>query len=1125
MGHRERLRRAVFLATVFLAGQFAVDVARAAEPPSFNYKTTLLQVAYPSRMAQDNVGNLYVVDSRSDKVYVFDRYGALVQLVAVGQPRTIAYDSVSDVVYVGTPQGIFVLGEKSAHIVPSEAGDPIDMDVDSQGNLYVVDGVSDSVKVFTCCNDERVSKMSGASFGGGSGWFPVSIEVGAGVESDGVTPGEMIYVGYSVQSLQANNTSHMVRVYGSGGASWVRSYGVPRKTDSSAPLGASELVAASGLTVDPSGRVYVADSYDGRVIVFDEVGVVISGGTLSVPEIPQDVFYDRYGRVVVSDQTGGVQVYVVDGDVDNVAPSLPSLVSPVGGVTVVSTPELRISNATDQNGDSLVYDFVVASDVSMVNVVWEANGVAEGEKVTFVSVDASAGLQEDTVYYWRVRASDGLYYSKYSQTTSFLVNETNNAPLINSGSASPSGGVVSVEESVDAATFNPVRLSVFGQDSDMVGFTAVWMVDGVEVSQGYVANNDEVVYEYQASRGTAGDHTVEVVLEDVRTGAVAASGGSQNWALKVYRYNSAPTIPGLHMPEEGADVKVTTEPSTTIQTQTTSDAEGDALEYSFEISTVSDFTDVLYSVNNDTLSASLATASIASMTLSENTRYYWRVQACESGDAIARGVVESKCSGWSAGRSFVVNDVNDVSTTPGLSYPADGRSVDSLTPALQVMKSSDPDINDVLTYEFEVATDSRFVNVVRSAVGIEGSKVAGTVSWPYVPGGEIVWSDAALSDNTTYYWRSRAVDSGGGTSAWMTSWFFVNTANDAPDMNPNDTPALMTVAAPLAGNEVLVTSPVALEVSDAVDLDGDALTYIFEIDTVNTFSSPAKQTSESQGGTSWAVVAALVDNTTYFWRVKASDSAADSPWTETSSFFVNTENDAPEAPVLKSPIEAAHVPTATPQLSLFDAQDIDGDSVTYTYEVSSDSTFASFDAGSGAGAANVWTVDALLRENGIYYWRAKSTDEHDINSNGWSDTAVFRVNMANDLPTAPVVEWQKVVTNGAVVITVGNSYDADGNGLTYEIEVYSDRELSALAMCDGGGPCRIAGLSEGVDGKTSWPVGSLDNGQPQGFGVYYLRARAHDGIAAGSWSGTRTLTIGGGAPDSRTDKAYGGKRF
>ena len=125
MGHREILRRAVLLAAVFLASQFAVDCALAAEVPSFTYKKTLTQVAYPSRMVEDRDGNLYVTDSRGGKVYVFDRYGVLVRLEVVNQPISIAYDSVGGVVYVGTAsQGIFVLGEASSHVSAAVAGFP-----------------------------------------------------------------------------------------------------------------------------------------------------------------------------------------------------------------------------------------------------------------------------------------------------------------------------------------------------------------------------------------------------------------------------------------------------------------------------------------------------------------------------------------------------------------------------------------------------------------------------------------------------------------------------------------------------------------------------------------------------------------------------------------------------------------------------------------------------------------------------------------------------------------------------------------------------------------------------------------------------------------------------------------
>ena len=123
----------------------------------------------------------------------------------------------------------------------------------------------------------------------------------------------------------------------------------------------------------------------------------------------------------------------------------------------------------------------------------------------------------------------------------------------------------------------------------------------------------------------------------------------------------------------------------------------------------------------------------------------------------------------------------------------------------------------------------------------------------------------------------------------MRASFFVNTANDAPGA-----PQLVF---PAGGSETTAQA-LDLAAANALDIDGDALSYIFELDTVETFDGYARQISgpiaAGADGAVWPV-AGLSDNTRYYWRVKADDGAAQSPWA-TGSFFVNAVNDAPSVP-------------------------------------------------------------------------------------------------------------------------------------------------------------------------------------------------------------------------------------
>ena len=133
--------------------------------------------------------------------------------------------------------------------------------------------------------------------------------------------------------------------------------------------------------------------------------------------------------------------------------------------------------------------------------------------------------------------------------------------------------------------------------------------------------------------------------------------------------------------------------------------------------------------------------------------------------------------------------VEGAPTMPALSAPSAGSDVQTLTPVLSVNNASDPN-DDKLTYEFELYGDSGLTSMTAAAGGIVQG--AGTTSFQ-VP--------ADLTENSTYYWRSRAYD-GKLYGNWMepSASFRVNVANDPPTA-----PA---IANPVDGTEVSVHTPV-----------------------------------------------------------------------------------------------------------------------------------------------------------------------------------------------------------------------------------------------------------------------------------------------------------------------------
>lgn len=220
--------------------------------------------------------------------YSFSMYG-------VDAPMGIAVSPDGGRVYVTQTEGspaVLIL-DGGGHIVrtvtpPAAAGSnhvPVYLALDPQsGDLYVSDRPTGSIYVYSADGVYRRTFDPGASL---KGWQPLALSFDA--------KGDLFVTDVS-------GPYHRVHEFGPDGM-LVRTIG-----------SAGEFNYPNGVAVDEAGNIYVADSSNGRLVVFDAAGrqiaVVKRGAAAGDLGMPRGAVVDGDGHVFVVDTTGqGVQVY------------------------------------------------------------------------------------------------------------------------------------------------------------------------------------------------------------------------------------------------------------------------------------------------------------------------------------------------------------------------------------------------------------------------------------------------------------------------------------------------------------------------------------------------------------------------------------------------------------------------------------------------------------------------------------------------------------------------------------------------------------------------------------------------------------------------------------------------
>ena len=415
--------------------------------------------------------------------------------------------------------------------------------------------------------------------------------------------------------------------------------------------------------------------------------------------------------------------------------------------------------------------------------------------------------------------------------------------------------------------------------------------------------------------------------------------------------------------------------------------------------------------------------------------------------------------------------------------PVGGETVALLSPDLVVQDATSPR-GISLTYEFEVYMDATATTLIAATAGeAEGPDYT---TWTV---------DVSLPDDAPAYWRARAGD-GYVDGPWSDlESFYVSTAGGAPT-----TPIPFD---PIDDETVTSLAPTYTWIV-ATDPDGGALTYDVRV-MDETLSIVVEDTSAvTDDGldayASWDSTGPLTDGATYGWMVRAVDDAGvEGAWSDIGWFHVSTENLAPSDVVWIDPVDADVLDIVNPVLLWSVSVDPEGTNVVYTVEDDVDPGFGTATAwSSDVNSLDLSAVGGALVENEFNWVRVRATDEDGLNS-AWAVIELF-VRGPNDPPGVPELVSPAdgtSVADGAPLLTAAESFDPEGDAVTFDVAVSAASDLSD-PVCAGTGLLAVNGL-------ITWVV--TPDLEP---GTWYWSARASDELGATSgWAEPWTLVVEG----------------
>jgi MYXO-CTERM domain-containing protein len=215
---------------------------------------------------------------------------------------------------------------------------------------------------------------------------------------------------------------------------------------------------------------------------------------------------------------------------------------------------------------------------------------------------------------------------------------------------------------------------------------------------------------------------------------------------------------------------------------------------------------------------------------------------------------------------FTIDLTNLAPTPPLLEAPADGGTVESLTPTIRVVNGEDPEGRPT-QHRFELDTDPTFSSDQLQMATVDTDST-GVTTWT---------PDESYEEDAFVYLRVLCSD-GTNNSEWTNGAFLLSATN-----NPPNVPVLLDPSEGVSFGEDMM-----LVTTNSTDPEGSAVVHDFQVrDLRDAVMAEAIGIEQGEENTQWSP--GPLDEGYYQWTSRAlDDEGTESEWAESRSFVVGT---------------------------------------------------------------------------------------------------------------------------------------------------------------------------------------------------------------------------------------------